>query len=409
MPSATSDKSLPIPALSGLRFAMALIVLACHYLPILHVPHVVKALLSQGSAAVNCFFMLSGFLLTYNYRDALTSGRLGWRDFMRLRLVRIFPVHVVTLLLVTPITLYLLEVYPAQMARGLGAEVTAEQIAGSWVANLLMLHVYIPERLSHMWNGPSWSIGAELFFYVLTPFFARYVLARLDDVRKLVRAAAVLFAIQVLALVATALVIWLVSPPRLMEARMYNIAYMSPLLRVWEFFLGCVLGAFFMHHQRHGVSPRLTAVLTQAKAHSWALGLVVLAALLLALPSPRVAAGVLQLFRWYVLYTPLCGLLILLLATRQNFVSRLLAHRWLVFMGDASYSLYMLHWLPCVLLVMYVRGGGQLAAWVPYAAMAGTLVASVGFFQFVEQPTRRLLKPRAPAPAPGPLLAERAA
>jgi peptidoglycan/LPS O-acetylase OafA/YrhL len=410
MPSATLDKTPPIQALSGLRFVMSLIVLGCHYLPIIAVPPLVKTLLSQGTAALNCFFMLSGFLLTYNYRDALASGQLRWRDFMRMRVGRIFPVHLITLLLVTPITLYMLEVYPGLMARDLAMDVTPEQVAGSWLSNLLMVQVFIPHRLSHIWNGPSWSMGAELFFYALLPFFARYVLARLHDVRSMVRMAAVLFAIQVLAVLATALAIWLLSPPKGMESRIYHIVCMSPLLRVWEFFLGCVLGAFFLHHQRHGVSPRLTAVLTQAKAHSWALGLVVLAALLLALPSSRgFVGGVLQLFRWYVLYTPVCGLLILLLATRRSFVSRLLEHRWMVFMGDASYSLYMIHWLPCVLLVMYKRSGGEMVAWWPYAAMAGTLVATVGFFQLVERPARKLMRPGVPAPMPGTLLAARVA
>ncbi|MCY1020598.1 acyltransferase family protein [Pyxidicoccus sp. MSG2] len=411
MPAATLDKTPPIQALSGLRFVMSLIVLACHYLPLIAVPPLLKTLLAQGSAAVNCFFMLSGFLLAYNYRDTLASGQLRWRDFMRMRLGRVFPVHLATLALVTPITLYLLDAYPALMARDLAMEVTQAQVAGSWLSNLLLVQVFIPHRLSHIWNGPSWSIGAELFFYLLLPFFARYVLARLNDVRSMARAAAVLFAIQVVAVIATALVIFLLSPPgKGMESRIYHVVYMSPLLRVWEFFLGCVLGTFFLHHQRQGVSPRLTAVLTQAKAHTWALVLVALVALLLALPSPRgFLAGVLQIFRWYVLYTPVCGLLILLLASRRSFVSRLLEHRWMVFMGEASYSLYMIHWLPCVLLVMYKRSGGELAAWWPYASMAGTLVAAVGLFQLVERPARKLLRPGAPAPVPGALLVGRAA
>jgi peptidoglycan/LPS O-acetylase OafA/YrhL len=47
------------------------------------------------------FFILSGVVLTYTYRDAISSRTIGWLDFFNLRLSRIIPVHFATWLIAT--------------------------------------------------------------------------------------------------------------------------------------------------------------------------------------------------------------------------------------------------------------------------------------------------------------------
>ena len=61
--------------------------------------------ISRGYLAVDLFFMLSGFVLSHVY--GLTFGaEFTWNDrrlFLWSRLARIYPVHVVTLIMLLPL------------------------------------------------------------------------------------------------------------------------------------------------------------------------------------------------------------------------------------------------------------------------------------------------------------------
>ena len=68
----------PIDALTGLRFFAALIVAVSHFPQIIPIDGLHVALERQGAAGVTIFFVLSGFVLTYNYADTfarLDGGR----------------------------------------------------------------------------------------------------------------------------------------------------------------------------------------------------------------------------------------------------------------------------------------------------------------------------------------------
>lgn len=53
-----------------------------------------------GWLAVELFFMLSGFGLTAGYKNRILAHRLPFSDFMKRRLCRLYPLHLITLILV---------------------------------------------------------------------------------------------------------------------------------------------------------------------------------------------------------------------------------------------------------------------------------------------------------------------
>lgn len=115
-------------------------------------------LTSGASAAVAFFFVLSGFVLTWSYRPNDTTPR-----FLRRRLMRILPVHVVT----WAIAIVSLVAF--------GAEV------GFWqsLSNLFLVQAWIPDN-SYLdsANGVSWSLSVDLLYYLTFPaliFLARKV------------------------------------------------------------------------------------------------------------------------------------------------------------------------------------------------------------------------------------------
>ena len=111
---------------------------------------------------VDFFFMLSGFVIAVNYFDRLCTAQ-DYARFLRARLARIYPLHLLTLLAMAALAgAALLADLPVNHPEILGFD--------GFPANLALLHAW--GVLDHpSFNVPSWSISAEWFVYLLTPLF----------------------------------------------------------------------------------------------------------------------------------------------------------------------------------------------------------------------------------------------
>jgi peptidoglycan/LPS O-acetylase OafA/YrhL len=112
---------------------------------------------------VDFFFILSGFVITYTYYHRVSTGD-EIVAFLRKRLARIYPLHVVTL------ALYVL--FAAGFSLGLYAVDRPQRYDLLAVPqNLLMIHAWGTTK-DLTFNYPSWSISAEWFMYLLFPVIA---------------------------------------------------------------------------------------------------------------------------------------------------------------------------------------------------------------------------------------------
>src|SRR5947209_14362044 len=145
--------SARLPALTGLRFLAAALILVVHYYSAFGAPQYVLDL--AGHHAVTFFFVLSGFILCYVYPELA-----GWKArgrFLLARLARIYPTHLASLAL---LVVLLPEVRPTILAR-----------PSVLVANLCLVQSWVPrESYYYSLNSPAWSISTELFFYACFPF-----------------------------------------------------------------------------------------------------------------------------------------------------------------------------------------------------------------------------------------------
>jgi peptidoglycan/LPS O-acetylase OafA/YrhL len=158
-----------IKALSGLRILAAVWVVLFHFRPWLEAsaPGFRSALapvINCGAQGVDLFFILSGFVLTWNYLDRMgeSFSIKATLHFLWLRLARVWPVYVVTLHLALAWIIFTLYVghLPSPAADQLSAVSYARQV-------LLVQLWFQPFFDGSSWDGPAWSISAEWLAYLL--------------------------------------------------------------------------------------------------------------------------------------------------------------------------------------------------------------------------------------------------
>lgn len=242
-----------LPSLTGLRFGAALIVFLTHtsvtYSPV--PPYAAVNPFGDGGLAtayefvlapggyvgVSFFFVLSGFVLLWSSRP----GEPG-RAFLRRRIVKIFPNHIVTWAIA--MVLFAAAVTPVTQ----------------WLPNLLLLHAWSMNSFAWVSVNPlSWSLCAELLFYALFPLLLGPVL-RIRESRLWGWAAALvagLGALVLLNLYVVPNVLPDTSDPSLetpVTSAQFWIGYFFPPSRLFEFVLGMVLARLVMA----GKWPRIT-------------------------------------------------------------------------------------------------------------------------------------------------------
>ncbi|MFD9063735.1 acyltransferase family protein [Kitasatospora purpeofusca] len=226
----TQPSASRLPSLTGLRFPAALAVFAYH--AALPIPTLrffaddstefrfVDLADQAGGLGVAFFFVLSGFVLTWSARPGDTAT-----GFWRRRMVKIVPNYVVAWALA--MIFFAGSYTPVRTA----------------VLNLLMLQVWIPDFNTYFSvDPPSWSLGAELVFYLSFPLLHR-ALQRIRPERLLYWIGGT-----VAAVVATPALAYLVLPdtpgvPGGYDSSVvqYWFSYVLPPVRLLDFALGILV------------------------------------------------------------------------------------------------------------------------------------------------------------------------
>ena len=154
-------QSTHIPALTGVRAVAAGIVFIGHMIG----PHhdVVPAPLRYGWSGVNIFFALSGYLFQHLYAESLVASTFSWSAYLKRRLIRIYPVTTL-IVLISAISL-------------LGAVSLVDV-----VLHLTLLHGWHPYYRMTL-NAPMWTLTLEESFYLLAPVLIYYVTKFQRDLR----------------------------------------------------------------------------------------------------------------------------------------------------------------------------------------------------------------------------------
>lgn len=145
----------------------------------------------KGARAVTFFFCLSGFIFYWLYSRKVHEKVVGPATFAVLRLSRLYPLHLLTLLLCLALQWPLIGM--------LGHPFTyPEHDAYHFGLNLFLVQYWGFER-GYSFNGPSWSISVEIFLYIAFFFVCRLVRPSLWQCLALALVAMVLARFSVLA------------------------------------------------------------------------------------------------------------------------------------------------------------------------------------------------------------------
>jgi peptidoglycan/LPS O-acetylase OafA/YrhL len=365
-------------ALEGIRFFAACAVVLQHYRHFLMTGETSWAFLSSFDSrllpfyrflaifyddrfgAVAIFWILSGFIFCWKYADDVHRGTVGGRLFFTLRLSRLYPLHLVTLLIVA-----LLEaLYRAHHGSNF---VYGPNDTPHFLQQLVMASNWLQSQPS-TFNGPIWSVSAEIAVYFV--FFSLARLVRL----------------QFLICVAVALLCWLVG--RYIDA----LDFLRPVIVCAKFFF---IGALVERlHALLGARGR--RVVFFVLAATIPLGIVAV-----AVDSIPRSNGIDNKF-----ITLFDAALVLLSVTAEDFFGHTPFAK-LARLGELTYSTYLIHFPIELALVIAADALGfsrhiflQPAVFLSYL----TLVVYLGRLTYrrFEIPAQRFIRARMIAPLPQP-------
>ena len=120
------------------------------------IPTIISKLFSIGAYGVALYFIISGYL---SYKSVLNCS--SFTQYLRKKIIRIFPMYYVSLLVTFIIGAVILKIYP---------------IDWKWIYHILFLNMFVPNKEWMWWNSVNffWTMPAFVAWYLLSyPLFKK--------------------------------------------------------------------------------------------------------------------------------------------------------------------------------------------------------------------------------------------
>jgi peptidoglycan/LPS O-acetylase OafA/YrhL len=368
------DRHNDIPSLTGLRGIAACSVLFGHavatsfsYEPILH-PFSARI----DYFGMSLFFVLSGFVIHYNYADLFHAEplRVAVSRFFVARFARLYPLYAVVILCSLPSI-------PVPYSR--------------WVvlSYLTMTQSWFNVEMAVF--PPAWSLSTEWFFYLaFIPLTAIVVILRKPMLIFIVFGIASVIGLSIVfglwrAPITGFAYDWFWHGENVSSGPWGWLYYFSPYLRVLEFISGMLMAQAYRMRDAEWL-PRVI------------------------LPVGLIWCGIIIISGWFPAWTPLDNLLpnfifvpaiapiMLHLCKHKSWLSRALSAPAVLFLGEISYSIYVWGFFVITMLdstfasahpitIQYFNSGLKVII-----ICALTVVMAYGSFSLIEAPARRWIR-----------------
>lgn len=297
----------------------------------------------QGAVGVNIFFILSGFILFYNYNNR----KINFIEFIFKRLAKIYPVYLAgffMIFFVTKIT---------------HAEV--DDFFEVMMMNLLMVQSYLPKFAQAWYGGGSWSLSTEFFFYLCFPLLLNFI-SKLSK-RHVLLLSACCFLLSIF-------------PGILYNFKLINfpLSYAFPPSRIWEFIIGMLVACLVVKFKILINNFLICAVLFFSILFFNYIGI-------------NLRGYVIQ----NVIVIPLMVIILIITTTTKTNLLEFLGWRFFEYLGKISYSFYIFQ----IPLLAYVKTRSDLNNYdgiiILLVLFIINLAGAIFLYHLIELPSHKFL------------------
>lgn len=307
-----------------------------------------------GWNLVDFFFVLSGFVFSFVYSKKLIANELSLRNFVVLRLSRLYPLHLATLIFVAVIQYY-------RVIKGDSFFIFKNNDVYNLLLNLGFIQSGFFDNGGYSFNGPAWSISIEFIAYLI--FF--YTLTKVKNINRFF-----------VFLVFAGLCLFRIQP---------NLPVLNGVVSrvIIGFFIGCI--TFKIHEQ----------IAINKKLKWWLLSVITL---LLAIGTVMcLKIGFTKfLGKWEIVMPLVFYPSIILISIDVFIINKLLSLRPLTYLGDISFSVYLLHF-PVQIAFNTITGSYGLEFdfqnnYFFIAYVSALLLVSIAVHHLFELPVQQMLR-----------------
>jgi peptidoglycan/LPS O-acetylase OafA/YrhL len=328
------------------RFVAAMAIVISHFNKDLFLYKIrfISDIFLRANVGVSYFFILSGFIMIIAYHR---KEKIGYLDFYRNRVARIYPLYIVGLLLYfftrySDISFYKSFLY------------------------LLGIQSWIPGKALIL-NFPGWSISVEFLFYLVFPWLYNYLYSKGNKS---------IWIIAVLIWIGTQVFsnLYVHSPAyKGPHTESHEFSHYFPLWHINEFLTGNIAGLLFVKSRKE-------------KNYDLAVVVFFMAILLSLIFIPlNFHNGLMAVFFVPVIY---------LISCNNGLITKIFAIKPLEFLGEISYAVYIIH-IPVLYIVRSVlwdyfqMSESNTLFWI---YMPVLMIVSAALYQFIEKPMRDYLR-----------------
>lgn len=299
------------------------------------------------------FFVLSGFIIAYNYQKKLQEKEITRRRFWVARIARVYPLHWLTLFIAAILGDYVVASGGLDWCR-------------HFLASLTLTHAYIPEADYYFsFNSPSWSLCCEQLFYICFPFLVPLT----RNYKHL---------LYIFCVTAILLVVGMHFTP---EEEIKGYWYVNPIARFPDFIAGMLLFQLYGRLKDKPITFRQGSLME-------------IGAVILFLTFYMCASEIPKVYRYSCFYWLPVAVVLISFSLQKGILSRILSHRFLVVGGEISYGFYLIH---LFILLSYAKwqkeAGFDIAWYVSVPVLFGiTVLLSLLSYRYFERPMNKRVK-----------------
>lgn len=354
-----NNENIRISSLDAIRgFAAIGVAFFWHYqhLKPEHYPFSEKAywFYNYGWSLVDLFFILSGFIFSYVYKETISNKKISFNQYSILRLSRLYPLHL--------ITLFFVAIFQA-IRYFLNQDFFVYQYNDFYhfLMNIFFLQ-YGWFESGYSFNAPSWSVAVEIIAYIL--FFV--ILYRFRE--------------KYIYLFISLIFIGLSINHLNIQIPLFN----DSTSRVFiGFFIGCLV--FEINKQINKSSKKILFVS-------------LLSIIFISVISGATLIGHEFLGNWPIVYTIFIYPSMILLILNIKILNNILSLKPFAYLGEVSYSIYLWHF-PVQLLVKTLDDVFSLninfsSRFIFIGIVIITILISILSYEFIEKPTNKFFRKR---------------